>query len=190
LRVVSGKARGTKLKTIEGNDTRPTSDMVKEAIFSMVRPHIYDSVCLDLFSGSGAIGIEAVSRGAYKAALVEKSKKNESVIKENLTKTRLLDDISLFLYDSSNFIDSRAKSYLKGISREVFDIVFLDPPYFKNLIVPSIESLISRGVVGEETVFVCEHDAGEEMPESIGIYAKIKEKKYGRVKVSIYGSGE
>ena len=120
MRVISGSARSLRLKTIEGNGTRPTTDRIKETLFNMINDRMYDCRFLDLFSGSGAIGIEALSRGAREAVFVENNKKAVSCIKENLKFTKLI--------DRAQIIERNAESAVAGLSGR-FDVIFMDPPY-------------------------------------------------------------
>ena len=126
MRVIAGKARSLKLKTIEGLDTRPTTDRIKETLFNMINADLYGCVFLDLFSGSGAIAIEALSRDASSAVLVENSRKACECIRENLKFTHLDENATVMECDCLTAI-----SRLKG--KGVFDIVFMDPPYNKEL---------------------------------------------------------
>ena len=132
MRVISGTARGTKLKTIENISTRPTLDRVKEALFNILQDKLKDSVVLDLFAGSGALGIEALSRGAKKAYFCDKNPEAIKVIKDNLNKTRFIDKAIIFNCDYINAI--------RKINEEL-SIVFLDPPYKLDLAVKSIRVL-------------------------------------------------
>ena len=132
MRVISGTARGTKLKTIENISTRPTLDRVKEALFNILQDKLKDSVVLDLFAGSGALGIEALSRGAKKAYFCDKNPEAIKVIKDNLNKTRFIDKAIIFNCDYINAI--------RKINEEL-SIVFLDPPYKFDLAVKSINEL-------------------------------------------------
>ena len=122
MRVIAGSARSLPLKTIEGTDTRPTQDRIKETLFNMLQSDIPGCKFLDLYSGSGAIGIEALSRGAAKAVLVENSKKAVECIKDNLTFTKLADKADVMEMDVLSAINR-----LKG--KDVYSIVYMDPPY-------------------------------------------------------------
>lgn len=121
MRVIAGKARRLNLKTPEGMDTRPTTDRIKETLFNMITPDLPDTVFIDLFSGSGGIGIEALSRGARHAYFVENNKRAVSCIQENLNFTRLSEDATILRQD--------VLSALSGIHEKEADIIFMDPPY-------------------------------------------------------------
>ena len=123
MRVIAGKARSLPLKTIKEMSTRPTQDRTKETLFNVINPDLYDAVFLDLFSGSGAIGIEALSRGAKKAYFIENNRKAFECIKENLIFTKLMDDAVLMNCDYKDALCRLDKEKVR------FDIVFMDPPY-------------------------------------------------------------
>ena len=127
MRVIAGSARSLKLKTLEGIETRPTTDRIKETLFNMISPQMYDCIFLDLFAGSGGIGIEALSRGAKEAVFVEKNPKAMECVKENLKFTRLEKKGLTLTKDVMN-----ALYQLEG--EKVFDFVFMDPPYNLSLI--------------------------------------------------------
>lgn len=190
MRVISGSAGGTKLFSLEGLNTRPTLDKVKEAIFSIVQRNIPDAVVLDLFSGSGSMGIEAVSRGALCAALVDSHRASAEIIKKNVEKTRLSEKIDIFCQGYDIFISLKAENYLKKTGEAYFTLVFLDPPYGKGLVDKSLEMLSDKGLIGDETVIVCEGDLGDKFSDKIGEFVITKSKKYGKTKVVIYTKGD
>lgn len=176
MRVITGSARGRKLRTLEGGDVvRPTTDRVKEAMFSIVQFDIPGASVLDLFSGSGQLGIEALSRGAENAVFVDKSQEAFNVIKENLKTTNLFSKSVVLNTDSVQYIkDSRVK----------FDLVFLDPPYKMGLIdevLPFVANCCNDGAT-----IVCETDYTETLPEEAGMFVKFKEYKYSKTKLTTY----
>ena len=128
MRVISGKAKGTKLGTIEEQSTRPTLDRVKESLFNIINTKIEDSIVLDLFAGSGALGIECISRGAKQVYFCDKSKQAINQIKQNLIKTRFEQQAVIFQNDYINCLKECAQKQI------VFDLIFLDPPYANDLI--------------------------------------------------------
>ena len=136
MRIISGTARGTKLFTLEGEHTRPTLDRVKEAFFNIIQNEIEDSVVLDLFSGSGAIGLEFASRGAKKVYLNDNSKEAFDIIKQNINKTHLSTKVELYNMDFLKLI--------QNIKENKFDIVYLDPPYKTNYIILALNKLIKN----------------------------------------------
>ena len=178
MRVVAGKARGTQIKSIESNDTRPTKDMVKEALFSILYNKVQDAVFLDLFAGSGAIGIEALSRGAQKAYFSDKSMECVKVINSNVEKTHFKQESVILNGDFKNIIEK-----LKNIK---FDIIFIDPPYNKGLGIEAIELLSDNHMLSNDGIIVYETDEIENVPESIKEYERYNYKKYGRNILNFY----
>ena len=174
MRVVSGKARGTKLNTLEGLETRPTSDRVKEALFSVIAEYVPNSSVLDVFSGSGALAIEALSRGADRAVLLEKNPKAGEVIRFNLEKTRLSDSARLIITDAFDFLAKTDKR---------FDIIFLDPPYRFKLCDKAMDIIRKRNILAEDGIIICETSFDEEIETDFTLF---KEKKYGNTKFFIY----
>ena len=172
MRVISGTAKGMNLKTIEGLATRPTTDRVKEALFNIINPGIYKASVLDLFSGSGSLAIEALSRGAASADIVELSPVAVACINENLTKTRLAVNASVHTTD--------VFAYLKNC-RCRYDFIFMDPPYHSDLIVQAISLISSRNLLKEGGIIVCECDHDEVIPKTISDINLYDTRKYGRV---------
>lgn len=172
MRVIAGKARRLPLKTVPGVETRPTTDRIKETLFNILQPGLADCRFLDLFSGSGAIGIEALSRGAAEAVFVEKSPKASACIKENLTFTKLSEDSKLLTMDVLQALRSLEK---KG----VFDFVFMDPPYGQELERQVLEYLAESSIIDQDTMIIVESDLKTEFDyvESIG-YELYRSKEY------------
>ena len=172
MRVISGSNRGMNLVAPEGMDTRPTTDRIKETLFNMISFDIYDCRFLDLFSGSGQIGIEALSRGAKEAVFVEKDKKAYECIEKNLEKARLVDRASILKTDVS-----MALNRLNG--HDAFDIVFMDPPYNKQIEKSVLEQLAGSSIISEDTIIIVEASLETEFDyiSSIG-YTITKEKVY------------
>ena len=174
MRIISGKARGTNLFTLEGKDTRPTLDRVKESLFNIINQKIYDSTVLDLFSGSGAIGLEFASRGAKEVLLCEKSKKATQIIKRNIEKTHLEEAVELYNCDYIEF--------LQNFKNKKFDIIFLDPPYKTDFIIEAINLILKYNMLEEDGVIIAETDEPE-MIENQLKEANINDfdkRKYGR----------
>ena len=178
MRVVAGKARGTQLKTIESNETRPTKDMVKEALFSILYSKVQDAIFLDLFAGSGAIGIEALSRGAAKAYFSDINKECVKVINSNIEKTHFTEDSVVLLGDFKQTIDK--------IKQIKFDIIFVDPPYNKGLGIEAIELIMENEMIASDGILIYETDEIENVPESIKDYERYNYKKYGRNILNFY----
>ena len=172
MRVIAGTAKRIQLKTIDGLDTRPTTDRIKETLFNMISGYLADSRFLDLFSGSGAIGIEALSRGAEKAVFVEKSKRAVDCIKENLKKTKL--ETHAIVYEMD------AVAALKKIENNmVFDYIFMDPPYNQLLEKKVLEYISNSNLLSEDGIIIVEASLETDFTylEELG-YSILKTKEY------------
>ena len=175
MRVISGEARGKKLETIEGLETRPTLDRVKESLFNIIQFDIENSRVLDLFAGSGGLGIEALSRGANLAVLCDNSMEAINIINKNLESTKLKEKAIVMGKDYTLSIKKLAKDGYK------FDIIFLDPPYKSNFVANAIGEIIDLDILNHNGIIIAETD-NEMVKENIGI--KIYDvRKYGRVKL-------
>ncbi len=176
MRVISGSARGTTLHSIDDINTRPTLDRVKESLFNIIQNQVEDAVVLDLFAGSGAIGIEFLSRGAEKVYFCDKSPKAVDMIKKNLDKTKLKDKATILNNDYIDCIDK-----IKNIK---FDIIFLDPPYKENFSKQAIKKISESKLLKNEGIIIVETDEPErdiKEIENINIDYKIYDlRKYGR----------
>ena len=172
MRVIAGKARSIPLYSVEGQDTRPTTDRIKETLFNMLHNELADCLFIDLFSGSGGIGIEALSRGARKAVFVEKAPKAVACIKENLAKTKLENDAVVIASDAVT-----AVYRLDG--GEPADFIFMDPPYGQLLEQQVLEALKNSSLVDEYTTIIVETDIRTDFSyaEDLG-YKITKQKKY------------
>ncbi|MBQ2815361.1 MAG: 16S rRNA (guanine(966)-N(2))-methyltransferase RsmD [Clostridia bacterium] len=179
MRVITGLARGRKLRTLDGNDVRPTTDLVKESIFSIIQFDIDGRSVLDLFSGCGQLGIEAVSRGAKEAVFVDKSKQSATVTLENIKSVGFEDKCKVFNKDFATF--------LSGCGQK-FDIIFLDPPYSTGLLAEALSKL--DNVLKDTSVVICEHPYGEKLPDSVGNLAFYRNYKYGKLAVTVYKRGD
>ncbi|WMJ84511.1 16S rRNA (guanine(966)-N(2))-methyltransferase RsmD [Oscillospiraceae bacterium LTW-04] len=175
MRVITGTARGRKLVAPQGLDTRPTSDMAKEALFSIIQFEVEGSAVLDLFAGSGQLGIEALSRGARSAVFVDASREANQAITQNLEHTKLKDHARIVMMD--------AVAFLKTV-REPFDIALLDPPYNKELINSLLPLLVP--CMNPGGIIMCETERDEMLPEAVGIFAARKEYRYGKAKLTTY----
>lgn len=172
MRIIAGKRKGLNIKTIEGESTRPTRDMVREALFSILMSKIPDAKFLDLFAGSGAIGIEAISRGAVESCFADINPQCIKIIKENINKANFENESRVFNLDY--------KLVLKKLKDEKFDVIFIDPPYNKGFGVDAITKISEYCMLADDGVIILETDTNEEVPEEIGIYEKYNTKKYGR----------
>ncbi len=177
MRVISGKARGHKLFAPDGLDVRPTLDRVKESLFSSISPYLPDAVVLDLFSGSGALGIEALSRGSARCDFVDHSKKSIAATKQNLQATRLETCARVYFSDW--------KSYLEKNSACQYHIIFLDPPYSKGIEEQVMEKL--SPVLLDDGIIVLET---ETIPPVFSGFCVARQAKYGRVFITIYKKDE
>lgn len=170
MRVIAGSARSLRLKTVEGEGTRPTTDRIKETLFNMINDRLYDCVFIDFFSGSGGIGIEALSRGARKAYFLEKEKNCCECIRDNLKFTRL-DDRAMLLQGD-------CKSLIGQISDKA-DIIFMDPPYNRDIEKEMLRLLKGSKIIDDDTLIIIEAsiETSFDYVKSLG-YNVIKEKEY------------
>lgn len=175
MRVITGSARGAKLSTLEGEDVRPTGDRVKEAIFSMIQFEIEGRTVLDLFAGSGQLGIEALSRGARLAVFVDQSPAAVAMVKQNLQHTRL--------FQKARVLHTDYTSFLAGV-KEPFDIALVDPPYSKGLVEAALPLLSQHMSPGG--VIVCEVAGKDTLPEQAGEFILSQTKRYGKTAVGLY----
>ena len=174
VRVISGTLRGLKLNTLSGTDTRPTLDRVKEALFSMLFDRVADSIGLDLFAGSGALGIELLSRYGKECVFVDSSLAAVEVVKSNISKARL--------EDKSLVITGDAVSFVKGTDKK-FDIIFLDPPYKSGLYEQILAIIKERNLLNPDGVVVCE--CSPDCDFSLCGFVPIKDKTYGKVRLLV-----
>lgn len=178
MRVISGKAKGTKLKSIDDIKTRPTLDRIKEALFNIIQGYVDESIVLDLFAGSGAIGIECISRGAQKVYFCDEADDVAEIIKENLEKTRLKKYSKVIVKDYKKCLEDLAKKEVK------FDLIYVDPPYEKDIALESVENVINLDLLKEEGIMIVETDSLQrdktkiEKLENINIYDV---RNYGRI---------
>ena len=177
MRVITGKARGVQLKTPEGMTTRPTTDRVKEALFSIIQFEIAGARVLDLFGGTGQLGIEALSRGAKSAIFVDAGEPACRLIKENLKRTKLEADARVIRAD---YLD-----YLKRC-RENFDIIFLDPPYAEVFLENALKCIAEIDILQSGGIIVTERPSGKELPWDFEGFTRSKDYKYGNTVLTIY----
>lgn len=180
MRVISGSARGTILKSPQDDKVRPTLDRVKESLFNIIGFSIIESDVLDLFAGSGALGIESLSRGASKAVFVDMSKESIALTTENLEKTRLKEKAMILNKDSISALE-----YLAG-KNEKFDLIFMDPPYKTDLVKKALEFLSSSNILKEDALIIVEQDMDESLDDAYGNLTKTREKKYSKTKLSFF----
>ncbi|WP_216830892.1 16S rRNA (guanine(966)-N(2))-methyltransferase RsmD [Alkalihalobacterium elongatum] len=180
MRVISGEKKGQPLKAVPGTTTRPTTDKVKESIFNIIGPYFDGGWVLDLYGGSGNLGIEALSRGAEKAIFVDQNRKAVDIIKENLKVCSYTDCAEVYRND--------AKRALKAlIKREVsFTYIFLDPPYAEQKIEAEIGIIHDFNLLKAGGTIVAEHDASIELAENIGSFSCKRREIYGDTAISFY----
>ena len=177
MRVIAGEFKGRRLETPDNYDIRPTSEMVKEALFSILLNDIYGSTFLDLFSGTGAVGIEACSRGARKIYLVDKSRESIAIIKENVKKTGCQEKAIILSSDYRIALDR---------IKENIDIVFADPPYEEGYNLEILESISERDTSSDGGIVIIEHSKKAVLPDDFKCFKRFKEKKYGKKCLSFY----
>ena len=177
MRIISGTMRGTKLYTLEGDNTRPTLDRVKEALFSKINFEIQEAMVLDLFAGSGALGLEALSRGAENVFLCDNSREAIKIINQNIEKTRTKDKVTLLNMDYKKALEELKKINVK------FDIIFLDPPYKTNFAEYAAKYIVTNGILNKDGLIILETDEKEKVLNNLDTdILEVKEiKKYGRV---------
>ncbi len=175
MRVISGIARGTKLNSIDNILTRPTLDRVKESLFSIIQSYLQESNVLDLFAGSGALGIESLSRGANHCTFCDKSYESVKMLKQNLQKTNLEDKATIFVQDY--------KKCLKSLTGKKYDIIFIDPPYKLDIAVNSIKLILEYKMLSKDGIIILETDEEKrELSEIENIELEVYDvRKYGRV---------
>ena len=177
MRIIAGKMKGTKLFTLDGDNTRPTLDRVKEPLFSIINFKLQNAIVLDLFSGSGALGLESISRGADKAFLCDNSRAAINIIKQNVQKTKAENNIEIVFKNYEKALEDFKNQKIK------FDIVFLDPPYKTNFAEIATKVIIEENLLNEDGIIIIETDTKEKIVQNlqnldVNLY---DERKYGRV---------
>ena len=177
MRVISGSARGRRLKELPGMDTRPTTDQVKESIFNIIQFDVEGRKVLDLFAGTGQMGIEALSRGAAHATFVDLAPAAAKIVRENVELTRF--------NDVSRVVQSDWRGFLSSC-REKFDLIFLDPPYRTDMLENAMQTIAAIDILSEHGIMICESPLDKQLPELAAPYEKGKEYRYGKIKVTLY----
>ena len=177
MRVISGSARGRRLKELQGMDTRPTTDQVKESIFNIIQFDIEGRRVLDLFAGTGQLGIEALSRGAAGCTFVDQRRDAAALVRSNLKLCRLS--------DRARVVQGEALSFLAS-DRERYHLVFLDPPYQTELLENALKKIAEIDILMENGIIICESPADKVLPELPQPYRKGREYRYGKIKVTVY----
>lgn len=175
MRVISGKLCGKKLEMLKEDAVRPTTDKVKESIFNVIQFDVVGASFMDLFAGSGQIGIEALSRGARAATFVDESRRAIDVVRRNLASTSLLERADVVQKDAISFLRQ---------TRSRFDIAFLDPPYKTGILQKVLD--IAPDVMSERGIIICEHPAEEILPANIKRFSVSRSYKYGKIMLTLY----
>lgn len=178
MRVITGSARGRKLKEPEGMDIRPTTDQVKEAIFNIVQFDVEGRRVLDLFAGTGQLGIEALSRGAASCVFVEENRTAMRLVQDNLKHCKL----------EGQTLQADALRYLEHCGQ--FDLIFIDPPYDTGLCDKALQKIFEFDILTEGGIIVCETRREKTLAEAPAPYVKRKEYSYGKVKLTVYDKKE
>ena len=175
MRVITGSARGRRLETLEGEDVRPTTDRIKEAVFSIIQFQTEGRVFLDLFAGSGQMGIEALSRGAKQALFVDNSKKSAETVRRNLKTTRLGENAKVFRTDYRSFL---------SVNAVAVDIAFLDPPYRTGALQEALSLVPAH--MNDTGVIIAENPLDEEISSEYGDFVLDRQYRYGKIKISTF----
>lgn len=177
MRVITGTAKGRRLKELEGMETRPTTDRVKESMFSIIQFELEGRRVLDLFGGTGQLGIEALSRGAEHCVFVDLRREAVQLIRDNLVHTELS--------EKAEVVQSDYLAYLTR-SKETFDVIFLDPPYGEEIIKKALQTITRIDKVSENGIIICENRSNFDWPTVPEPYELEKEYLYGKIKVALY----
>ena len=177
MRVITGKARGIQLKTPQGMLTRPTADRVKEALFSIIRFDVANARVLDLFGGTGQLGIEALSRGAAFCEFVDSAPAAMKVVRENVRSCALEEKAAFHQKDFLSFLSTASGKY---------DLVFLDPPYASGNLERALEYITEIDIVSRNGIMICESPADRSLPDLPAPYEKGRDYRYGKIKLTLY----
>lgn len=175
MRIITGQARGRRLQTLPGEDTRPTAERVKEALFSALQFEIEGRRILDLFAGSGQLGIEALSRGAQGGVFVDRNPEAVEIIRQNLKAAGLTANTQVLCQDAASYLTRHG---------DRFDIAFLDPPYASGLLEPMLERVVP--FMNKGGVIVCESDEKVQLPEQAGEFCLDRTYRYGKTLIRLY----
>lgn len=178
MRIIAGKHRGVKLKSVPGNNTRPTSDQVKEAVFNMIGPYFSGGSCLDLFAGSGSLGLEAISRGMDEATFIDRMGIAVKTIHENIKKIRVQDQTKVYRSDSFKALTTLVKE------GKHFQLIFIDPPYQFKDIGKYLDIIVKTDLLAKDGMIIYEHDANNPLLSYKNL-CKIRESAYGTTAITI-----
>lgn len=178
MRIIAGDFKGRKLETPKNDDVRPTTDNVKEAIFNLAMEYIPGAICVDLFAGTGNLGLEAISRGAEKCYFCDNSRESLALVIQNVNTCKVKEQSVILSGDFSRGL---------AMIKEKVDVFFLDPPYKEGLYEAAVAEIAELDLLAEDGIIITEHSMYDKFPEEISGFRKIKEKRYGKIAVTIYG---
>lgn len=181
MRIISGDLKGRTIKTVTNQLTRPTSDKVKESLFNIIGPYFSGGTALDLFAGSGGLGLEALSRGMNHVVFVDKQRQAIKMVKDNLTSLKLSNRAEVYQNDAFRALRALGKRQLQ------FNYIFLDPPYHQDLFEQIIEEVSNQNLSKEGALIICEHDRTQNLPPHVANFNKIRTETYGSsIVISLY----
>lgn len=178
MRIITGSAKGTRLKTPRGMGTRPTGDRVKESVFNILGPFLADANVLDLFAGTGNLGLEALSRGAASALFIDKSSASVSLVRENINLTKLTEMAEVLKGDALTLLDRLVKD------KKQFELIFCDPPYNKGLVETILAKIDNSDILSMKGIVVVEHSKHEQIRAEFNQLKVKRTEKYGETLVS------
>ncbi|MBR7142292.1 MAG: 16S rRNA (guanine(966)-N(2))-methyltransferase RsmD [Clostridia bacterium] len=184
MRIITGSARGRQLSTPKGEETRPTADLVKQGLFSAIQFRVPGRRVLDLFAGSGQLGLEALSRGASYAVFCDSSEPAIACIRKNAAACNLSEQTRVCRGEAFSVLENLART-----EKDPFSLIFLDPPYSKGLCEKAMQRLCALQLVSPYAICVCESDAGDELPAQAGAFSLVRSLRYGRRMLHIYETG-
>ncbi len=180
MRIITGIAKGRRIEAPEGEGTRPTADKVKGALFNILQTKVIDATVLDMFSGTGNLGLEALSRGSRNCIFIEKDHKAFTILKKNIESLGFQESCEAYRQDAFTAIEKLSR-------RNIFpDIIFLDPPYGKEMIIKAIEEISRLEILEHNGIIVSEHDETDNLPERIGGIEAYRTEKYGRTRLTFW----
>jgi len=180
MRIIGGLAKGRNILSPEGMNTRPTLDRIKESIFNIIQGRVEDSIVIDVFAGTGSLGLEAASRGAKECYLIDKGSTTFSLLRKNVENLKFTDRCKCFNMDSYDALNTFGD---KGI---VFDLIFIDPPYAKEMIPPAVDIITNKNLLNKDGLIVSKIDSGEIIYEGNSQIVLIDNRKYGNTTVCFY----
>lgn len=184
MRIIAGSAKGRKLLSPEGMGTRPTLDRVKEAMFNIIQNRVPGAVVLDMFSGTGSLGLEAASRGAKECFLVDKGDTTFGFLKQNIMNLKFENNCSCYNVDSYEALNIFSNKKI------IFDIIFIDPPYKKEMIPPAVEIITKKNLLNKDGIIVTKIDTSEDIYEGNDIISLTDYRKYGNTTICFYAFKE